>query len=120
MVGAYLSSAAWSQQPPSRATFQAVQAPPSRVLAKFSMPRETLKTLYFSIIAYDFHPAQEPDTRYVQLGHVALPVAPDAAWFKNQRFWVTLRTTDGPAGRRLVGGWAPVSRPLGHPGPVTF
>ena len=43
-----------------------------------------------------------------------------AAWFKNQRFWVTLRTTDGSTGRRLVGGWAPVSRPLGHPGPVTF
>jgi MscS family membrane protein len=30
--------------------------PTDQPLAKFATPRETLKTLYFSIIAYDFHP----------------------------------------------------------------
>src|SRR5438445_7448240 len=39
---AFFGSAGWTQQRPT---------------AKFATPRETLKTLYFSIIAYDFHPA---------------------------------------------------------------
>ena len=47
---ALLRPAAWGQSPP-------VQANLPRASTKFSTPRETLKTLYFSIIAYDFHPA---------------------------------------------------------------
>src|SRR6266404_1186797 len=57
---AVLRSAGWAQQPPSQESLprsQAVQALPPQAPGKFSTPRETLKTLYFSIIAYDFHPA---------------------------------------------------------------
>src|SRR5207244_2103331 len=47
---ALFRSPAWGQQP-------ARMEPVPRSSAKLSTPRETLKTLYFSIIAYDFHPA---------------------------------------------------------------
>src|SRR5260370_903541 len=55
---ASVPSSAWCQQSPGALPgTMAVQVPSSQAPAKFSTPRETLKTLYFSIIAYDFHPA---------------------------------------------------------------
>jgi MscS family membrane protein len=52
---------AWGQQianPNSLPRPEAIQTlPPSSPTTRFATPRETLKTLYFSIIAYDFHPA---------------------------------------------------------------
>src|SRR5947208_6075673 len=64
-----IASTGRGQEPASGYAFQSLLRP-----LKFATPRETLKTLYFSIIAYDFHPALIDDAV------ACLETRPEQAW----------------------------------------